>query len=208
MSNLETMKFPPAPALTHSVNSSGRLGMFVQPHSCPCVGCHDYLASQEPPGLSNLPPRPSALNLERQTAVPHSEDAASDFSPLSRSSSLLSPIASTFLPQRSNGSPPSSYRIPLDLNTIFQGFRESRWEHTDEHTGVETETETAMSSQLHNEIVDHLTQYLTMLEKHQKVMAAKMDLYAFLLEDGSVRLRLDAFNKKINSLKATLGKLD
>jgi hypothetical protein len=58
------------------------------------------------------------------------------------------------------------------------------------------------------EIVDHLTQYLTMLEKHQKVMAAKMDLYAFLLEDASVRLRLDAFNKKIASLKATLEKLE
>jgi hypothetical protein len=61
---------------------------------------------------------------------------------------------------------------------------------------------------LKDEIAEHLNQYLIMLEKHQKVMEAKLDLYAFLLEDASVRLRLEAFNKKINSLKATLGKLD
>jgi hypothetical protein len=47
-----------------------------------------------------------------------------------------------------------------------------------------------------------------MLEKHQKVMAAKLDLYSFLLEDASVRLRLDSFNKKIKTVKETLEKLE
>lgn len=64
-----------------------------------------------------------------------------------------------------------------------------------------------MSQDLKDEITGHLTQYLMMLEKHQKVMVAKMDLYAFLLEDASVRLRLNTFNTKIKALKDTLEKL-
>ena len=222
---MSNMNFP---SLSHSVNSSGRLGMFVQPHSCPCVGCHNYLASQEPPGLSNFPPPPSALKLQRQTAMPHSEELSAEFSPLSHNSSLPSPIAPVLLPsppslpKRTNGGgitpPPSLEASPTGLGNwraLFEEFRDSRWdaseEATAEHglcdcTGVHEEP--GMSVDLKNEIAEHLTQYLTMLEKHQKVMAAKMDLYAFLLEDASVRLRLESFNKKINSLKATLEKLE
>ena len=200
-------------SLSHSVNSSGRLGMFVDPHSCSCEGCHDYLADHtgvdETPGLSNLPPRPSALSLERQTAAPHnSTDGSPVVSPLSHSSSVLSPLAPSLsqslpssLPQRSNGGgipfPPTLEASPTGLGNWRALFRESRFE-----------PETTISVDLKDEIAEHLNQYLIMLEKHQKVMEAKLDLYAFLLEDASVRLRLEAFNKKINSLKATLGKLD
>lgn len=116
---------------------------------------------------------------------------------------------------------------------LHQGFRQSRWEEEpvgrplcregppeeedeeqeqeqEQHGGLcECDHEnTGMSQDLKEEIFEHLTQYLTMLEKHQKVMSAKMDLYAFLLEDASVRLRLDTFNKKIKALKETLEKME
>lgn len=269
MSNSQnTMNFPPPPALSHTVNSSGRMGMFVDPSSCPCQGCREFLAGntgvEEPPGLSNLSP-PSALNLERQTAAPHnSAEASPVFSPLSQTSSI-GPTESMpwHLPQRSNGGgiaplpslgPSASGPVfgwgsvalgptPTGLGNwraLQQGFRASRWEEPlghplrreeppaeeDEETETESESEvrhgglclcgpctglhenTGMPLQLHDEIVEHLTQYLTMLEKHQKVMAAKMDLYAFLLEDASIRLRLETFNKKIKAVKETLEKLE
>jgi len=205
MSNIQFV-----PTLTHSVNNSGRMGFFVDPHGCSCDGCHDYLAENtgiaEPPGFSHLPPRPSSLRLERQTAAPHNSTEGSPvFSPLSHTSSSA-PLP---LPQRSNGggiAPPVALGpTPTGLGNWraqFEGFRESRWDEQEEENFAFGEED------LRIEIVDHLTEYLTMLEKHQKVMAAKLDLYAFLLEDASVRLRLDAFNKKINSLKATLEKLE
>ncbi len=255
------MNFPPRPTLAHTVNSSGRLGMFVNPHSCPCDGCRDFLAGatgvEEPPGLSNLAP-PSALNLERQTAVPrNSSEGSPVFSPLSHTSSLaptdtapialwerlnaslrassegppvFTPLSHTSstgplpLPQRSNGGGiPFGALAPTptglgNWRAAFEGFRESRWEPEPEpeahsslcHCGpcIGEHENTGMPLQLRDEIVGHLTTYLTMLEKHQKVMAAKMDLYAFLLEDASVRLRLDTFNKKIKELKETLAKLE
>jgi len=34
--------FPPAPTLTHSVNSSGRMGAFVDSSRCSCQGCATY----------------------------------------------------------------------------------------------------------------------------------------------------------------------
>ena len=223
------MNFPPRPSLSHSVNSSGRLGMFVNPHSCPCDGCRDFLAGatgvEEPPGLSNLAP-PSALNLERQTAAPHnSADASPVFSPLSHTSSLApTDTVPLVLPQRSNGGGiPFGALGPTptglgNWRAALEGFRESRWEPEPEpeahgslcHCGpcIGEHENTGMPLQLRDEIVGHLTTYLAMLEKHQKVMAAKMDLYAFLLEDASVRLRLDTFNKKIKELKETLAKLE
>ena len=121
---------------------------------------------------------------------------------------------------------------PTGLGNWRQGFRQSRWEEEplgqplrreeppaeddeEEHDGLchcgpceGVHENTGMPLELRDEITEHLTQYLTMLEKHQKVMAAKMDLYAFLLEDASVRLRLDTFTKKIKALKETLEKLE
>lgn len=42
--------FPPPPALAHSLNSRGELGMFVNPYGCPCTTCRDYLAERAPEG--------------------------------------------------------------------------------------------------------------------------------------------------------------
>ena len=240
--------------------------MFVDPHSCTCDGCRDFLAGNtgidEPPGLSNLAP-PSALNLERQTAAPHnSAEGSPVFIPLSRTSTQP-PAEAVPLPRRTNGggiTPPPSLGPSsgcLDPR-LFTGFRASRWENADaapsavalgptptglgnwrahfessrpaeapdapplrregpedEHSGLcccgpctGVHESSGMSLDMRDEITEHLTDYLDMLQKHQKVMAAKLDLYAFLLEDGSVRLRLEAFNKRIQSLKATLEKLE
>jgi len=155
--------------------------------------------------------------------MPHSEELSAEFSPLSHNSSLPSPIAPVLLPKRSNGggiaAPPSLEASPTGLGnwrSLFGEFRDSRWDDSEEATAEQRarwdctgiHEEAGLSVNLKNEIAEHLTQYLTMLEKHQKVMDAKMDLYSFLLEDASVRLRLEAFNKKINSLKATLKKLE
>lgn len=207
------------PALSHTVNSSGRMGFFVNPDTCSCDGCRDFLAGntgvEEPPGLSNLTP-PSALNLQRQTGAPNSTEGSPVFSPLSHTSSTA-PVP---LAQRTNGGGIAPLvalgHTPTGLGnwrSFFEGFRESRWEEEHENlchcgpcTGVHENT--GMPLHIRDEIVGHLTDYLTMLEKHQKVMAAKMDLYAFLLEDASVRLRLDAFSKKIKDLKDTLVKLE
>jgi hypothetical protein len=149
------------------------------------------------------------------------EGVSPNFSPLSNSSTdtvLLN------LPQRTNGggiSPPVSLGpTPTGLGNWRAVFHSSDCETDssdgEEKTGMpqelreeEEEENFAFGEEdLRIEIVDHLTNYLTMLEKHQKVMTAKMDLYAFLLEDASVRLRLEGFNKKIKALKETLEKLE
>jgi hypothetical protein len=241
MSNIENNEnFPSVlPKLTHSVNSSGRLGAYVNPHTCSCDGCRDFLAGntgvEEPPGLSNLPP-PSALELHRQTAEPpRTPGGTPDCSPISNTSSLAQrmngvPFPSMFspLPQRSNGggiAPPISIALgptPTGLGNwraFVEGFRTSRWEETEEqeqehsslcHCGpcIGEHENTGMPLHLRDEILGHLTDYLSMLEKHRKVVASKMDLYAFLLEDASVRLRFDAFEKKIKALKETLKMLE
>ena len=41
--------------LAHSYNSSGRLGMFVNPHACSCATCVDHVAAERP---STPPPEP------------------------------------------------------------------------------------------------------------------------------------------------------
>lgn len=260
MSNSQnTMNFPPRPSLSHTVNSSGRMGAFVDPSSCSCEGCRDFLAGttgvEEPPGLSNLAP-PSALDLERQTAAPrNSAEGSPVFSPLSHTSSI-GPTESVAwqLPQRSNGGgiaplpslgpsasgpvfgwgsvAPSLGPTPTGLGNWrahFEGFRESRWEDTEappfghplrreeppRHGGLclcgpctGLHESTGMPLHIHAEVSEHLKNYLEMLEKHQKVMAAKLELYAFILEDASIRLRLDAFNKKIKAVKETLERLE
>jgi hypothetical protein len=208
-------------ALAHTVNSSGRLGMFVNPHACSCEGCHDFLTGiEEQNGFSNLSP-PSALNLERQTAAPTTGEGASPtFSPFSNSSADTIPLN---LPQRSNGGGIALGPTPTGLGNWRAVFHSSDCE-TDSTDSSDDQEKTELSQELRDEqenenfafneedlrmeIVDHLTNYLTMLEKHQKVMTAKMDLYAFLLEDASVRLRLEGFNKKIKALKETLEKLE
>lgn len=191
-------------ALAHTVNSSGRLGMFVNPHACSCEGCHDFLTGiEETPGFSNLSP-PSALNLERQTAAPTTGEGASPtFSPFSNSSADTIPLN---LPQRSNGGGIALGPTPTGLGNWRAVFHSSDCE-TDSTDSSDDQEKTELSQELREELMNHLTTYLTMLEKHQKVMTAKMDLYAFLLEDASVRLRLDGFNKKIKALKETLEKL-
>jgi hypothetical protein len=45
------------PSLTHSVNTSGNLGMFVNPYSCGCEGCKDYLSgpsAEDESGVANV----------------------------------------------------------------------------------------------------------------------------------------------------------
>ncbi len=63
-------------ALAHSLNSRGELGMFVNPYSCSCTTCHDYLADREeesaaatyaPPPPS--PPLSSLANLRSEVAL-------------------------------------------------------------------------------------------------------------------------------------------
>jgi hypothetical protein len=121
------------PTLTHSMNTSGRMGMYVDPYSCPCSGCRDYLAGNyeneeqeqvEEPGLSNRSPLapPTSLNLQRQTAVGFtSPDRTPPFSALSPSaSSDLSPTPTgRILPTRSNGGgipwPPALEPTPTGL---------------------------------------------------------------------------------------------
>ncbi len=225
MSNIQFV-----PTLTHSVNSSGRMGLFVDPHGCSCEGCHDYLASAtgiaEPPGFSNLSP-PSSLNLERQTGVLQNNTEGSPvFSPLSRTSSLPLAEVGIPLPRRTNGggiSPPVGLgATPTGLGNwralISEGFRESRWDDQEEetdHSGLchcgpctGVHEKTGMPLQIRDEIREHLNNYLMMLEKHQKVIFAKMDLYAFLLEDASIRLRVEGFSKRIKELKTTLQLLE
>jgi hypothetical protein len=53
--------FPPPPVLAHSYNSSGRLGMFVNPYNCSCVTCVDYVGERSGAG--------TAIGL-RQTSYP------------------------------------------------------------------------------------------------------------------------------------------
>lgn len=68
---MSTMSFlPPPPTLSHSVNSSGNFGMFVQNQTCPCDTCfnwrggrlEDPLPTQTPESLTTLPPPPSIVD--------------------------------------------------------------------------------------------------------------------------------------------------
>ena len=56
-----SVSFPAAPALAHSLNSRGELGMFVNPYGCPCQTCRDYLAERsESPAPAPAPFGPQA----------------------------------------------------------------------------------------------------------------------------------------------------
>jgi len=41
-----TLEFPDSPTLTHTLNTSGNLGMFVNPYTCSCSTCHAYLGEE------------------------------------------------------------------------------------------------------------------------------------------------------------------
>lgn len=67
--------FYPSMALTHSRNSRGELGMFVNPQSCSCTTCHEYLVdeNQIPTGThyvpSSLPSLPPPRSLQDEDAA-------------------------------------------------------------------------------------------------------------------------------------------
>ena len=44
MNSSSLVPFPPSPVLCHTLNSRGELGMFVNPYTCDCSTCKDYLA--------------------------------------------------------------------------------------------------------------------------------------------------------------------
>lgn len=44
-----TLDFPPSPQLTHTLNTSGNLGMFVNPYTCSCTTCQAYLGEELEP---------------------------------------------------------------------------------------------------------------------------------------------------------------
>lgn len=47
MNSSSVFPFPPSPpSLTHTLNSRGELGMFVNPYTCSCQTCKDYLGGQ------------------------------------------------------------------------------------------------------------------------------------------------------------------
>ena len=48
MNSSSILPFPPSPVLSHSLNSRGELGMFVNPYTCSCSTCKDYLAGRTP----------------------------------------------------------------------------------------------------------------------------------------------------------------
>lgn len=59
-----TSTLPLPIALAHSVNSSGRFGLFVDPYSCSCGTCTEYCAeplSVEPERAPTPPPAPAPL---------------------------------------------------------------------------------------------------------------------------------------------------
>ena len=45
MADTTTIVFPPSPKLAHSLNSRGELGMFVNPYTCSCVTCRNYIGA-------------------------------------------------------------------------------------------------------------------------------------------------------------------
>jgi hypothetical protein len=45
MADITTIVFPPSPTLAHSLNSRGELGMFVNPYTCSCVTCRNYIGA-------------------------------------------------------------------------------------------------------------------------------------------------------------------
>lgn len=215
MSNSQHNTF--VPTLTHSVNSSGRMGFYVDPYSCSCSGCHDHIA--EPRGLSNLAP-PTALNLERQTGMGSgSPDRTPPFTGLSPSASDLSPIPMNhYLPQRSNGGGipyPSLAPTPTGLGN---------WRELVSRFSAQTEDEappapssspccgedeiTGLSLDLKEEIMEQLYSYLAILEKQRKMIDAKMDFYSFLFEDASLRLRTQQMSIKILKLKNLIRKME
>lgn len=57
-SSVSSSFFPPPPALAHSLNSRGELGMFVNPYACSCATCVDYVAERAPdaPALTHEEP--------------------------------------------------------------------------------------------------------------------------------------------------------
>ena len=228
MSNSQHNTF--VPTLTHSVNSSGRMGFYVDPYSCSCSGCHDHIA--EPRGLSNLAP-PTALNLERQTGMGSgSPDRTPPFTGLSPSASDLSPIPMNhYLPQRSNGGGipyPSLAPTPTGLGnwrelvSRFSAQTEdeappapSSSPEVEKHSGLcacppccgEDEI-TGLSLDLKEEIMEQLYSYLAILEKQRKMIDAKMDFYSFLFEDASLRLRTQQLSLKILKLKNLINKME
>jgi hypothetical protein len=60
-STLSASSSAPLVALAHSVNSSGRLGLFVDPFNCSCDTCTDYPAE--------LPPSPAATEPAPSTSL-------------------------------------------------------------------------------------------------------------------------------------------
>jgi hypothetical protein len=66
---------------------------------------------------------------------------------------------------------------------------------------------TGMSLDLKKDIMEHLYCYLSMLEKQRKMIDAKMDFYAFLFEDASLRLRTQQLTQKIFKLKKLIDDL-
>ena len=44
-----SVAFPSPPALAHTLNSRGELGMFVNPYGCSCQTCVDYVAERSSP---------------------------------------------------------------------------------------------------------------------------------------------------------------
>jgi hypothetical protein len=41
-----TLEFPPSPRLTHTLNTSGNLGMFVNPYTCSCSTCRTVIGEE------------------------------------------------------------------------------------------------------------------------------------------------------------------
>jgi hypothetical protein len=55
-----SVAFPAPVALAHSYNSRGELGMFVNPYSCSCATCVDYVAERSSPAAEEDAPAPWA----------------------------------------------------------------------------------------------------------------------------------------------------
>lgn len=99
MNSSSVPPFPPSPVLCHTLNSRGELGMFVNPYTCSCSTCKDYLAGN--------------------TAEEVSEDTTA---PTDSSFAVLSAIGEASIRQRKTVS-----GDPLeDLARVTESFEE-RW---------------------------------------------------------------------------------